>query len=80
MGGGEAVSLAEVAEVIRNLVPGVKIDFEAGEPGVESKQFVESKEFAMDISRIKEELDYAPKFSLEQGIKSYIQWFKEGNY
>lgn len=74
IGGGRTISLAEVAEAIRDLVPGVKIDFEAGEPGAGSK------EFALDISRIKEELDYTPEFPIEQGIKSFIRWFKEGKY
>lgn len=81
IGGGKAVSLAEVAEVITNLVPEVKIDFCTGEPGVESKGLItQTLEYGMDISRIREELNYVPEFSLEQGIKSYIQWFKEGNH
>ena len=74
IGGGKTVSLAEVAEAIRNVVPEIKIDFAVGEPPADNK------EFAMDIRRIREELNYVPEFPLERGIQSFIEWFKEGNY
>jgi nucleoside-diphosphate-sugar epimerase len=33
-----------------------------------------------DISKIKKELDYFPKFSLEEGVKRTTDWYRENNF
>jgi UDP-glucose 4-epimerase len=74
IGGGRAVSLAEIADAITKAVPGTRMDFE-------SKDLpTDSKEFAMENRRITEELGYVPEYPIERGIASFIEWIKEGKY
>ena len=54
---------------VRKLVPTLKVEIEQGKPG-------ESHAYAMDISRAKQVLGWAPQHTLETGIADYLAELK----
>lgn len=74
IGVGKAVTLGEVAEAIKKSVPESKIEFVPGDVQPRKKSVV------MDISRIRQELDFVPEFTIELGVKAFGEWLREGKY
>lgn len=72
LGDGKFYSWLEVAEIVSKLIPDAEIRLGTGEPAVNF--------FPMSIDRIKEEMGFAPDYDINQGIRAYIDWFKEGKY
>jgi UDP-glucuronate 4-epimerase len=66
--GGSYVTLDQVADAVRHVLPKARIDLQPGPDPVDTIQ----EEF--DISAIKRDLGFSPRFSLEQGIETYCQW------
>jgi nucleoside-diphosphate-sugar epimerase len=68
---GEALSLGEMARMIRDLVPGADVDVTSGDyqvaPGI-----VAVRKGAMDYSRARKAFGYAPEFPLRGGLAAYI--------
>lgn len=64
---GEARSLKEMAQIIQKHVPNVEI--------VEKEYHDERpKRGTLDISKAQELLNYAPQYSLEEGLADYIDF------
>ena len=74
---GEAASLAEIVAMIREMVPGA--DLKAG-PG--PYRFVDGtaavRKGALDISRARRELGYAPQYPIRKGLAAYIAATRAG--
>ncbi len=73
--GDRAVSLAECAEVLAQLLPDLKITRpeNPADPGAVRPQSV-----VLSIERAREELGYEPEYPLERGIGEYVEWLQRG--
>ena len=67
---GERHSLNEVADMIKKIVPGCHIELR-GAPSPWSPA-------GIDVSRLANEFGYKPKYTLEAGIRQYIDWINRG--
>jgi nucleoside-diphosphate-sugar epimerase len=70
--GGKVVRLREIAELVKKFIPEADIRIGPGELGLQ-------RGFPLDISRARRDLGYAPKVSLEDGIKEMIAWLREND-
>lgn len=72
LGSGSGVTIRQVAEIIAKNIPGdpVKILWDKSKPSGDTRRL-------MHMGRAKKLLGFEPKFSLEQGIKETIQWYKK---
>jgi nucleoside-diphosphate-sugar epimerase len=61
---GEGRSLLEAARIVQELVPGTELS-------IEERDVRFPERGALDVSRAKELLGYAPRFSLEEGLREY---------
>lgn len=68
--GGSWLTLAEVAETVMRVVPGARVEVASGDdPG-------DMRQERFDISAAERDLGYRPNISLEEGIRSYLDWLK----
>lgn len=68
--GGNWSTLSEVADTVMKAVPGARVEVAPGDdPG-------DMRQERFDISAAARDLDYVPKISLEDGVKSYHEWLK----
>lgn len=65
----EGRSAEDLAEILKNLVPGTKTI-------VEKSEKIRPKRGTLDISKAKKILGYQPKYSLEEGMKKYVEFVK----
>ncbi|MBI4182675.1 MAG: NAD(P)-dependent oxidoreductase [Proteobacteria bacterium] len=70
--GGTSLSLAEVAERVARIVPGVEVSF-GDDPHGEQYTLGE-----VDISAARGDLGYVPRFGLDKGIAAYAEWLRAG--
>jgi UDP-glucose 4-epimerase len=74
---GEAPSLAEIAAIINELVPGADIAIGPG-----PYRFVDGTEAlrkgALDITRARRELGYEPRYPIRQGLAAYVAAARAG--
>jgi nucleoside-diphosphate-sugar epimerase len=68
--GGTYLTLAEIAEVVRGVLPGADIELGPGADPVDDTQ----RRF--DISAVERDLGYRPAMSLEQGVSTYADWLR----
>lgn len=68
--GNEKVTIRQIAETIQKILGDVKIEYIPARPGDFSGKEVISK-------LVKEELDWEPKVSFEEGVRRYIEWYKD---
>jgi len=68
--GNEKVSIKQIAETICKILGDVKIEYVPARPGDFSGKEV-SSELAL------KELGWAPRVSFEEGVRRYIDWYKE---
>jgi len=68
--GTEKISILEIAETIKKIIGPVEIQYVEGRPGDFSGKECVSL-------RAKEELGWQPKVSFEEGVRRYIQWYRE---
>jgi UDP-glucuronate 4-epimerase len=69
--GGTWLTLSEVADVVKRVVPGATITLSEGDdPG-------DIRQDYFDISAAKRDLGYKPRISLENGVATYLEWLKE---
>jgi len=72
IGSGEAPTLAEIVEIVKELVPGADLRVGAGPyrlPG----GIVPVKKGALDITRAREVLGYAPRYDIRRGLADYVR-------
>ncbi len=71
LGGSSPVSLADlVAGIERAMGKPAHLDRQGKQPGDVERTFA-------DVSLAKTELDYAPKVSLEEGLRRFVAWYRE---
>ncbi len=68
--GTEKVSIRQIAETVQKLIGGVEIEFSPARPGDFSGQEISTK-------LAKEELGWEAKTKFEEGLKKYIEWYKD---
>ncbi len=75
LAGDRAVSLAECAQILARLLPGLKITRpdNSPDPGAVRPQSV-----VLSIDRARAELGYEPEYPLERGIGEYVEWLQRG--
>jgi UDP-glucose 4-epimerase len=66
---GEGRSLLEFAEILSRMVPGVQVITEPAEAHI-------PKRGALDISKARRLLGYDPKYSLEEGLRVYVDFVR----
>ncbi|WP_353171515.1 NAD-dependent epimerase/dehydratase family protein [Paracandidimonas soli] len=73
---GQAPSIDDVARIVRELVPGADV---STSPGwyLHGDKFPTAKKGALDISRARKELGYAPKYDLRKGIEHTLNLARE---
>ncbi len=69
---GEAPTLSEVADIVNGAIPGADIRIEAG-PYRHGDRILTAKKGALDISRARQELGYAPEYPIRRGIDLIIE-------
>ncbi|MDJ0913593.1 MAG: NAD(P)-dependent oxidoreductase [Desulfobacterales bacterium] len=72
---GQLYSGTDVAEIVTKLIPGASITIEPELSAFEEKDM--AKRGKIDISLAQKELGYEPKYSIEDGIKEYIETYKQ---
>ena len=72
IGSGAAPSLAEIVAIIQELVPDADISVGSGDYRFDERIPVVRKG-ALDISRAREHLGYAPKYDIRAGLTAYIE-------
>ena len=70
IGSGRADSYGQVAAAVKKVVPGAQIELQSGTSGRGKANPV------ADISRIGEDVGYAPEYTLESSIAEYLEWLK----
>lgn len=67
--GNRAVSIKEVAEVVKKLIGDVNIEYKEARPGDYSGAII-------SVDKAERELGWQAKVDVEEGIKKYIEWYK----
>jgi UDP-glucose 4-epimerase len=76
VGSGEAVSNRAVVDAVRSAVPGFAVELPPGHmPGLPA----ESRSWSLDISRLREDVGYAPRYDITAGVADYVAWLRAGN-
>jgi UDP-glucose 4-epimerase len=68
--GMRPITVKEVAETVKKLVGDVEIEYKAGRPGDFEGKIVSAE-------KAKRELGWKPKVEFEEGVRRYIEWYKE---
>ena len=69
--GGRQVTLSEAAKIVREILPGARIALGPGPiPTLE-------RQGSYDISAARRDLDYRPRWPLENGLRDYADWLRE---
>jgi len=68
--GDEKISIKQIAETIEKLVGGVKIQYIEGRKGDFSGKDISNR-------KARQELGWSASTPFEQGVKKYIQWYRE---
>jgi len=76
IGSGKGQTLRQFADAVRAAVPGA--DIEIG-PGLNPMGFDVHYYAILDISRARDDLGYAPRFGLAEGVRDYVRSLREIN-
>lgn len=68
--GTEKISIKQIAETIQKILGKVEIQYVEGRPGDFPGKEISAK-------RAREELGWEPRVPFEEGVRKYIEWFKE---
>jgi UDP-glucose 4-epimerase len=68
--GNEKITIKQIAETVQKIIGNVKIEYTPARPGDFSGKEVSSE-------RARTELGWVPKTSFEEGVRKYVQWYKE---
>lgn len=71
IGADEEVTIKELTKlIIRISGKDLTVKFDTGKPEGRSRK-------AVDISKIRKDLNWSPSYSLEEGLKETVEWFRE---
>ena len=70
---GAAPTIADVAEAVNRAIPGARISVGSRGPYRHGGAILSAKKGALDISRARAELGYAPRYDLQRGIEATIE-------
>lgn len=72
--GGPQTSLGRAAEIVRSAIPGAEIDIGPG--------FIDTLDRMgpFDISAAERDLGYRPSWTIDDGIRAYVEWLRENPY
>jgi UDP-glucose 4-epimerase len=68
--GMRPITVKEVAETVKKLIGDVEIEYKEGRPGDFGGKTVSAE-------KAKKELDWGPKVDFEEGVRRYIEWYKQ---
>ena len=72
--GDQYVTYGRMAEAVRKVINDAKITLGSGTKGkIDEPLF-------LNMTRMKKEFGFRPEFTLENGIRDYIRWLREGKY
>lgn len=71
VGGGRAVTMAELADAVRRAVPEAKIELR---PGANPRG--NPRDNYLDLTRVREEFGFEPHYPVAEGIADYLTWLK----
>jgi UDP-glucose 4-epimerase len=74
---GQAPSLAEIVDIIRDLVPGADISVGRGDYQFNERVGPVPKG-ALDVTRAREHLGYAPRYPIREGLAAYVDARRRG--
>jgi nucleoside-diphosphate-sugar epimerase len=69
LGGGSSVSMLEALELVRELTGDLRVRHSPGQRG-------DARDTAADISRAAEDLGYAPRFTIAEGLAEQVAWHR----
>jgi UDP-glucose 4-epimerase len=73
IGSGSMHSASQVAEAVRQILPNVDIEIGAGLSELEQSDM--RARGMLDLGAARQQLKYEPQFSLEAGIRDYVELF-----
>ncbi len=68
--GGQDHSIRDLAEILRKFLPGLQIR-------TTGSREVDTNRGRMDISKARRILGYVPKYTLEEGVRDYLKWYRD---
>lgn len=74
---GEARSTAEMVAILKELIPGADLAVGPG-PHWYTDQLEAPPKGALDLTRARTVLGYAPKYDLRSGLAAYVGWYRRG--
>jgi UDP-glucose 4-epimerase len=77
VGSGRFVANQEIVDAIRSVVPTFAVDLPPGhQPGLPE----ESRRWHLDISRLRADTGYSPRYDIGSGVADYLAWLQAGNH
>jgi UDP-glucose 4-epimerase len=73
LGSGRATSNGELLAAVKQAVPGCPLELQAGR----SPRW--RQDAYMDLTRIKADTGYEPRYTAETGVRDYVAWLRAGN-
>jgi len=77
IGSGTMHSASQVAEAVRKILPNADIEIGAGLSEMEQSDM--RARGMLDLSAARQQLKYEPQYSLEAGIRDYVEMFREAS-
>ena len=74
---GEQSTLGEILRVLKNLCPGFEVKVVPFSEELDSMP--KGRDNLTDITRLKEDVGFVPKFGLKEGIADYLEWHQTYN-
>ena len=74
VGSGAGISFREMAEEVARQIPGTRVTEVEWNPG---RYFVETGDYVSDISKIRQDTDWQPLVSLQEGIARTIEYYRK---
>ena len=71
VGSGRVTTNAEVAAAVERAVPGAQVPLT---PGRKAR-----RNTYLDVTRIGEDVGYAPEYDISRGVEDYVAWLRAGN-
>jgi nucleoside-diphosphate-sugar epimerase len=81
LGSGEASSLSDIVEIVKELIPGADISVGPGEfeHGLPNASAIAVKKGALDVALAHKELGYTPRYNMRDGLAAYIDATRKSN-